>query len=370
MRKTRRPALFSIVEVLDQTTLPDVTLGRLTLALVVVIAVFALRRVLARALLRTALSLASRTATTLDDQILSVMERPLESAIVLIGVALGFALVPLPTTPIDVHRIVRFSLVVASSLVGAWVLFRVIDSLGVYVTQISQQTDSKLDHALVPMLRKLLKFFVGVLVFVVALQNLGYSVTGLVAGLGIGGLALALAAKDTLANVFASITLLVDRPFKVGDWVRSSDFEGVVEEIGFRSTRIRSFEKTLIVVPNNRLMDAVIDNRQAMTARRIRVSLALDPATDAARVRRVLEAIREILASTPGIAPAPQTVRVQELTPGSLEILVVAFTPTTEDAAHGVIRQDCLLRILEALEANEVRLAAPVAGPQAAARRS
>jgi len=368
--RRRRPALFSFVELFGQTTLPDVTLGRLTLALILVIAAFVLRRLLARALLRAALSLASRTATTLDDQILSVMERPLEAAIVLIGVALGFVLVPLPAQPIDAHRIVRYGLILASSLVAAWVLFRIIDSLGVYLTQISQQTDSKLDHALVPLLRKVLKFFVGVLVFVVALQNLGYSVTGLIAGLGIGGLALALAAKDTLANIFASITLLVDRPFKVGDWVRSSDFEGVVEEIGFRSTRIRSFERTLIVVPNNRLMDAVIDNRQAMTARRVQLTLALDPATDVARTRRVLETIRGILASTEGIAPAPQTVRLQNLTPASQEIFVLAFTPTTDDALHGAIRQELLLRVLEALEANEVRLAVPAVGPQAAERRS
>lgn len=370
MRTTRRPALLSIAEVFGQTTFPDVTLGRLTTALFVVIAAFALRRVLARAMLRAALSLASRTATTLDDQILRAMERPLDAAIILLGIALGFVLVPLPREPIDLHRIVRYGLVLASAAVGAWVLFRIIDSLGAYVTQISQRTDSKLDDALVPMLRKVLKFFVGVLVFVVALQNLGYSVTGLLAGLGIGGLALALAAKDTLANIFASITLLVDRPFKVGDWVRSSDFEGVVEEIGFRSTRIRSFERTLIVVPNNRLMDAVIDNRQAMTARRIRLTLALDPTTDSARVRRVLEAIRDILAATPGIAPAPQTVRLQDVSPSSLEILVLAFTPTTDDALHGAIRQECLMRILEALEANGVRLSTSAAGTQAAARRS
>jgi MscS family membrane protein len=207
----------------------------------------------------------------------------------------------------------------------------------------------------------------------VAIQNLGYSVSGLLAGLGIGGLAMALAAKDTLASIFAAITLLVDRPFKVGDWVRSPDFEGIVEEIGFRSTRIRTFDRTLTVVPNNRLMDAVIDNQQAMTARRIVLTLALAPATPAALLRQALEEVRRIVAGVEGLSAADQTVRLQNLTPTSVDILVRAFTPATDDATHGAIRQELLLRIVEALERLEVQFAAPApapAPPQAATRRS
>jgi MscS family membrane protein len=358
--------VFSVLGLLDHMLLPDVTVGHLVFAAAIVLAAVLLRVPLARLILPGLLSLASRTRTPLDDYIVEAMRRPAEAAIVLAGAALGLAVVPLPREPLDLHRIVHHALVLASALVGAWILFRAIDALAAFLSEISQQTHSKLDHALVPMLRKVLKFFVGVLVFVVAIQNLGYSVSGLLAGLGIGGLALALAAKDTLANIFASMTLLVDRPFKVGDWVRSADFEGVVEEIGFRSTRVRTFNRTLVVVPNNHLMDAVIDNQQAMTARRIALTLALSPATGSVALRRALEEIARVVGSVEGIAPEGRVVRLQDLTPSAIEIAVRAFTPATDDATHGAIRQELLLRIVQALEALDVRLAAP----QAAERRS
>jgi MscS family membrane protein len=358
--------VFSILAVLDQTALAEITLGHLVVASVVAGAAVLLRGPLAHGVLHALLSLAGRARTRLDDHIVDAMRRPIESAIVLAGVALALAIVPFPRKPVDLRLVVHHALVIASALVGAWILFRAIDAVTGFLSEISQQTDSKLDHALVPMLRKLLKFFVGVLVFVVAIQNLGYSVSGLVAGLGIGGLAVALAAKDTLANVFASITLLVDRPFKVGDWVRSAQFEGVVEEIGFRSTRIRTFDRTLVVVPNNHLTDAVIDNRQAMPARRIALTLALSPETGADRLESALAEIARVVDSVEGIAPEGRAVRLQDLTPSAIEIAVRAFTGATDDATHGAIRAELLLRIVRALETQGVR----PAGAQAAERRS
>jgi MscS family membrane protein len=124
-------------------------------------------------------------------------------------------------------------------------------------------TESDLDDQLAPFLSKTLKVLVVVVGALVLLQNLGINVTALLAGLGIGGMALAFAAQDTVANVFGTITILLDRPFKLGDWIKVGETEGVVEELGFRSTRIRTFYNSLITVPNSAMAKERIDNLSA-----------------------------------------------------------------------------------------------------------
>ena len=119
---------------------------------------------------------------------------------------------------------------------------------------------------------------------ILAIQNLGYSVSGLLASLGIGGLAVALAAKDTLSNVFGSLMLILDRPFKLGDWIKAGDMEGTVEEIGFRSTRIRTFAKTLITVPNSIIANLPLDNFSRMPKRRIKLTVGVTYATTPAQM--------------------------------------------------------------------------------------
>lgn len=129
----------------------------------------------------------------------------------------------------------------------------------------AQQTESDLDDQLAPFVSKTLKVLVVVVGVLIILQNFGVNVTALLAGLGIGGVALAFAAQDTVSNLFGTITILLDRPFKLGDWIKVGDIEGTVEELGFRSTRIRTFYNSLITLPNSFMAKERIDN---MTARK------------------------------------------------------------------------------------------------------
>src|SRR5690606_42111412 len=126
---------------------------------------------------------------------------------------------------------------------------------------------------IIPLLRKSLKIFIGVVGGLLLVQHVGYPITSLLGGLGIGGLAVALAAQDTLANVFGSVIIFTDKPFKVGDWVKIGDVIGDVESIGFRSTRIRTWPKTLVTIPNKIIANTQVENWSAMPKRRIRFTL-------------------------------------------------------------------------------------------------
>ena len=133
-----------------------------------------------------------------------------------------------------------------------------------------------------------------------AIQTFGYPITGVIASLGIGGLAFALAAKDSISNIFGSLMIIFDRPFHVGDWIKAGEMEGTVEEVGFRSTKIRTFAKTLISVPNNIIANMALDNYSRMPKRRIRLTVGVTYDTTPDQMREAVRRIRELLKDSPG----------------------------------------------------------------------
>ena len=139
----------------------------------------------------------------------------------------------------------------------------------------AQETDNKVDDVLIPMLHKIIKLAVFMIGLVLIASNIGVNVAGLVASLGIFGMAFALAAKDTVENIFGSITVLTDKPFEVGDFVSINGIDGIVEQIGLRSTRIRTFYKSQVNVPNSTLIKAIVDNYGRRNCRRIKTAISL-----------------------------------------------------------------------------------------------
>ncbi|RLG38368.1 MAG: mechanosensitive ion channel family protein, partial [Thermoproteota archaeon] len=275
----------------------------MAIAFGVILASVIIRRLVVGVVISSATRLARKTRTELDNLLIEALRKPLEIGIIAISIGIATTVLGLPREPVDLPRIAGAILTFGVTVLAAWTLFRLIDALSKFLLEGAKKTESKIDDTLIPLFRKAAKIFVAVMAFVVAVQNLGYSISGLLAGLGIGGLAIALAARDTLANVFGSITILIDKPFKVGDWVSGPGFEGVVEEIGFRSTRIRTFHKTLISIPNNTLVNMTIDNRQAMPMRRMDFVVGVTYDTTVEQMRRALEEIRNILVSHEGVDP-------------------------------------------------------------------
>ncbi len=219
-------------------------------------------------------------------------------------------------------------------LAAVWGAYRLVDVLAAFLDDRAAATASRLDDALVPLVVKTLKVFVTVIGIVFIADNLDVDITSLLAGLGLGGLAFALAAKDVAGNLFGSITVLLDRTFHVGDWVVIGDVEGTVERIGFRSTRIRTFYNSLVSVPNSTLITANVDNMGAREYRRLstRFGIAYDTPPD--RIDAFCEGLRELVRQHPYMRKDSFHVYLNGLGASSLEILVYVFWKTPDWATE------------------------------------
>ncbi|MBK7857885.1 MAG: mechanosensitive ion channel [Archangiaceae bacterium] len=185
---------------------------------------------------------------------------------------------------------------------------------------------------------------------VTVFSALGYPVTSLLAGLGLGGLALALAAQKTVENLFGAFALAVDQPFREGDFVKVDDFVGTVERIGMRSTRFRTLDRTVIAVPNGKLADARLETFAARDRIRLACTVGLTYGTSSAQLREVLAGLEASLRGHPKIWPDAVVVRFKELAASSLDVEVMAWFLTSDFGEFQAIRQDVLLSFLEVVE--------------------
>ncbi len=206
-----------------------------------------------------------------------------------------------------------------------WQIFNLVDAFSAYLSRVTKKTASKLDDQLIPILGKVLKFLALLLGVITVIQSYGYSIGSVVAGLGLGGLAIALAAQNTLANFFGSLVIFLDKPFQVGDYIRVDGAEGTVEEVGFRSTRLRTPENSVVTLPNSKLADAQIDNLGLRQFRRIRMLLGLTYSTTPLQMQAFVEGIRAIIAANPFMRKDAYEVHFNEFGAYSLNVLVICF---------------------------------------------
>lgn len=232
--------------------------------------------------------------------------------------------------PASALLILLVSVKFLACLATVWAAYRLVDLIAAFLNQAALRTHSKLDDALVPLVTKTMKVFVTVMGIVFIADNLDIDVTSLLAGLGLGGLAFALAAKDVAGNLFGSITVLLDQTFHVGDWVIIGDVEGSVEHIGFRSTRIRTFYNSLVSVPNSTLITSAVDNMGERTYRRLSCKLSIAYDTPPERIEAFCEGIREIVRQHPYTRKDSYHVYLNEFSASALEILIYIFWRTPE----------------------------------------
>ena len=331
----------------------------LILTFVILLSTFVIRWVIKYLMERVAARLARITTTQVDDMLVEAIKKPIEWVILILGLYLAiYTLHP----PDFLMGILKTGFWVPFSVLTAWMIFRCVNVFTLLLKNWAQKTDTTLDDHLIPLVERSIQIMVWILAALMILQNLGYSVSGLLAGMGIGGLAIALAAQKTLADVFGSIMLLIDRPFVAGDWIVSPDreIEGVVESVGFRSTRIRTFEQTLIAIPNNRLAEFVIDNISSRPHRRVWLKVGLTFDTPSESMREAVMQIERLLRNHPDVSQeSTLLVRFNEITDESLEIMVYYFTATTVWADYLRIREDINLRVIEVIESLGLRLAFP-----------
>jgi MscS family membrane protein len=327
------------------------------LALPLLIAAAALVGALAARLLQATVGrLVSRTGTTWDDAIVDRLHGP---AAVALGIAAAWAFLPLLALYAPAQQAAQRIVRVALFVVFFWSLWRLVDVARQVLAGTRWAETSPSSRALLPIGVRSAKIVVLALAAVAVLSMLGYPVASLLAGLGIGGLALALAAQKTVENLFGAFSIGVDQPFREGDFVRVEDFVGTVEAIGLRSTRFRTLDRTLVTLPNGKLADMRLESFTARDRMRLAAVIGLAYGTTVAQVREVLAGFERVLREQPTIWPDAVVVRLKEFGASSLDIEVMAWFQTPEFSEFQLIRQEVLLRFMEVVERAGTSIAFP-----------
>lgn len=252
------------------------------------------------------------------------MAAPVNLAFITTGLLIGLRFIVIGDDAVQVFadRVLMLMYLIAAG----WLAYNLVDVIDVALTAVTSKTSSKIDDQIVPLIRKTLRIFLVVLFTLVIADNVfEVDITAWLAGLGIAGLGVSLAAQDSIRNLFGSITVLFDKPFVIGDWVVVDDIEGIVEEVGFRSTRIRTFYNSQITLPNANLINASVDNYGRRQYRRWRTNLCVQYDTPPDKLVAFTEGVRELIRTHPYTRKDYYQVYCNEFGDSSLNILLYMF---------------------------------------------
>ena len=325
------------------------------IVLCTVLSNFILRRVLRRLHQQT-----ESTENLFDDTLIDAAKRPLLLFVWVIGLSIAAEIVEAVSnnelfqfTGITRHIAIIFLLVMF--------LVKLIRNVEVAIIKKQALKDVDADEVTVRVIGRLLRISTLITGTLVILQTLGISISGVLAFGGIGGIAVGFAAKDLLANFFGGLMIYLDRPFSIGDWVRSPDreIEGTVEDIGWRLTKIRTFDKRPLFIPNSAFTTIAVENPSRMTNRRIYETFGLRY-SDSTKISQIVEGVKSMLKQHDEI-DATQTliVNFNFLAPSSLDFFVYTFTKTTDWVHFHEVKQDVLLKIIDIIHSHDADLAFP-----------
>ena len=323
-------------------------------ALLLVIALLA-RRIVTGIVFALLRKVSSRTQTTFDDKLFPALETPAAFLIMVVGVVSALRVLRLKP---EADYYIASGSRVAFSLAVFWLLWRLLSSALDHLNEVSK-TKGLGVSAFMPWIKKTLLTVFGVLAVLLTVQSLGYDVKAILAGLGIGGLAFALAAQDTLANIFGAVVVAVDQPFKIGEVVRIGTNVGIVEDIGLRSTRIRMIDRSLMVVPNKTVAAETITNLSRFTQRRCEQVIGLTYDTKPDDMNAIVEEFKQIILAEPEIDQNSVMVFFRDYSASSLDIWVVYMAQGPDFQAFMRMRQRINLAFMRAVDARGLSFAFP-----------
>jgi MscS family membrane protein len=270
-----------------------------------------------------------KTKTKIDDIIFDAIRKPMILVLVILGIYLGSLLLTLSES---MQRFFSNTVEFLIILNVGWFIIGFLDSIiEHYLVPFAQQTETDLDDHLIPVLRTVLKVVIFCVTIIVALSNIGFNVGAFLAGLGIGGLALALASKDILANLFGGITILTDRPFKMGDLIDYKGRRGTILEIGMRTTKIRTIENTVMIIPNSNITVDMIENVTAGTERRFKFTIGIEYGSSAKDVEKAVEIVKDCVNKMPHVNTEKTLVAFESFNAYSLDITCIYFMKEMTD---------------------------------------
>jgi MscS family membrane protein len=313
-----------------------------------------LRKLFATLVIQVLHPFTKSTKNNYDERILLALKGPIAFVFIIIGVRLFFALLFWESDIIEhiINSMIAYNLF--------WALYELINALRGIVYHFTSRFNPELSYEVGNFILAIIKGIILIIGLAAILQVWGINIGGLIAGLGIGGLAFALAAKDTAANLFGSIALLLDKSIRIGEWIKIGDVEGTVEDIGMRTTKIRSFGKSLITLPNQVIANSPIENFSRRGIRRIKMTIGVTYSTTAEQMQNILHDIKEMLKNHEGIAQKEtMLVNFTSFDDSSMGIFIYTFTNTSNWQKYMDIKEDVNLKIMGIVEKNGSDFAFP-----------
>ena len=297
----------------------------------------------------------AKTKTQFDDFLIDIIEEPIVLLVTTVGLWIGQKFLTLNET---FEKFFSNVVQVLLAITITWFIVRLIDMvIRLYLEPIVQKTESKLDDQILPILRKSAKITVIILAAVIIFSNMGYDILSLLAGLGIGGLAIALAAQDAVKNIIGGISIFLDKPFQINDWIEVSGESGSVNEVGLRSTRIKTIGGTTIVIPNSKVVDSTIENYSTRPKRRQVVNIGLTYETKSEGMQNAIKIISDLLKETEGVDHEDIMIRFINFGAYSLDLEVVYWI--TDNSNWKMIIHEVNMKIKEELDKAGVEMAFP-----------
>jgi MscS family membrane protein len=302
--------------------------GDLALAAAILVGVLLLRKVFTKVVIGFLLRLSAKTETKMDEALIEGIAPPLRFAFLLVGLYAALGVLSLDPGLHEFFKSILRSLVAFTVF---WTIFRLIEPLSELLDTFTGIFGSSLTEDIKYFFVRVIKGIILFLGAMAVLQEWGVNVAAFLGGLGLAGMAVALAAKDTVSNLFGGLTIFADRVFVKGDWIETPFVEGTVEAIGLRATKIRSFAKARITVPNAKLADTAVINWTRMSHRRIKMTIGLEYKTTADQLERIIASFRKHLAEDPKVAQdVTQMVHAVGFAASSIDINLYYFTKTTD----------------------------------------
>jgi len=335
--------MFEQAEIYVSNWLLSLNIGNWVANFALMLCITLLLQLVWRYFAKRAENMISKTLNSWDDIVFYAVNKPINWVIVLMGTSMSLRIVAESEDFAISDYLPAVQKVAILFLIG-WVFWRL-----VYKAEDTYIADDAKDTTTVTALSKLAKLSIITIITLSIIQTLGVSISGVLAFGGMGGLIVGMAAKDLLSNLFGATMVYMDKPFKVGDWIRSPDksIEGTVEEIGWRVTRIRTFDKRPIYVPNSLFTTIVVENPSRMTNRRIKEDFGLRY-KDIQQVQHIIKAVREMLQNHPDIDESQTLIVNFDLfNHSSLDFFIYTFTKTTNWILFHEVKQDVLLKVAD-----------------------
>lgn len=331
-------------------------LTKLGISLLIFLGFLLFRRIFSKYIMKFIVTLGRKVKSKFLPNLVASFDRPLQWFFIFIGLYVALIYYPYVdhTTPLLIKWLKSIFVILFS-----WGLVNLVSSSSNLFLFLKENTNIHIDEILVPFLSRALQFIIIAIAFSIVLQEFDYHIGGLITGLGIGGLAISLAAQDALANLFGGVIIVTEKPFTIDDWIMTPSVEGTVEDISFRSTKVRTFEQALVVVPNATLANEAITNWSEMGKRRIYFNLPITYSTPRMTIENVKNEIEAILFAHQGIHKETILVKANDFQDNGIDIMIYCFTKTTNWDEHLAVREDINLRILDILEEKDAQIAIP-----------